>query len=217
MSTAKRKIILKKLSALNTVWHPESGLVFKSQKERLVIGSYIDNNLVDLDEDSLALCDEWNFKPDESLLATEDDAEDDAEDNEEEDAEEDTENNSEKEQENSDGDEEPVSEENVSEDDVPKEETNKSDPDTNQKDTQEQTVCTNENVDIQQHLDTFQKDIDNLSKNLSISLTPIFVALQTKINQLENELRQKTIDNEELQSKYDAMDQKFKTMKSLFS
>lgn len=217
MSTAKRKIILKKLSALNTVWHPESGLVFKSQKERLVIGSYIDNNLVDLDEDSLALCDEWNFKPDESLLATEDDAEDDAEDNEEEDAEEDTENNSEKEQENSDGDEEPVSEENVSEDDVPKEETNKSDPDTNQKDTQEQTVCTNENVDIQQHLDTFQKDIDNLSKNLSISLTPIFVALQTKINQLENELKQKTIDNEELQSKYDAMDQKFKTMKSLFS
>ncbi len=217
MSTAKRKIILKKLSALNTVWHPESGLVFKSQKERLVIGSYIDNNLVDLDEDSLALCDEWNFKPDESLLATEDDAEDDAEDNEEEDAEEDTENNSEKEQENSDGDEEPVSEENVSEDDVPKEETNKSDPDTNQKDTQEQTVCTNENVDIQQHLDTFQKDIDNLSKNLSISLTPIFVALQTKINQLENELKQKTIDNEELQCKYDAMDQKFKTMKSLFS
>lgn len=217
MSTAKRKIILKKLSALNTVWHPESGLVFKSQKERLVIGSYIDNNLVDLDEDSLALCDEWNFKPDESLLATEDDAEDDAEDNEEEDAEEDTENNSEKEQENSDGDEEPVYEENVSEDDVPKEETKKSDPDANEKDTQEQTVCTNENVDIQQHLDTFQKDIDNLSKNLSISLTPIFVALQTKINQLENELKQKTIDNEELQSKYDAMDQKFKTMKSLFS
>lgn len=217
MSTAKRKIILKKLSALNTVWHPESGLVFKSQKERLVIGSYIDNNLVDLDEDSLALCDEWNFKPDESLLATEDDAED-AEDNEEEDdAEEDTENNSEKEQENSDGDEEPAYEENVSEDVVPKEETKKSDPDTNKKHTEEQTVCTNENVDIQQHLDTFQKDIDNLSKNLSISLTPIFVALQTKINQLENELKQKTIDNEELQSKYDAMDQKFKTMKSLFS
>lgn len=217
MSTAKRKIILKKLSALNTVWHPESGLVFKSQKERLVIGSYIDNNLVDLDEDSLALCDEWNFKPDESLLATEDDAED-AEDNEEEDdAEEDTENNSEKEQENSDGDEEPAYEENVSEDVVPKEETKKSDPDTNKKHIEEQTVCTNENVDIQQHLDTFQKDIDNLSKNLSISLTPIFVALQTKINQLENELKQKTIDNEELQSKYDAMDQKFKTMKSLFS
>lgn len=216
MSTAKRKIILKKLSALNTVWHPESGLVFKSQKERLVIGSYIDNNLVDLDEDSLALCDEWNFKPDESLLATEEDAEDN-EDEEEDDAEEDTENNSEKEQENSDGDEEPAYEENVSEDVVPKEETKKSDPDTNKKHTEEQTVCTNENVDIQQHLHTFQKDIDNLSKNLSISLTPIFVALQTKINQLENELKQKTIDNEELQSKYDAMDQKFKTMKSLFS
>ena len=42
MSTQKRKITLKKLSALNTVWHPESGLVFKSQKERLVIGSYVD-------------------------------------------------------------------------------------------------------------------------------------------------------------------------------
>jgi len=68
MSESKRKIVLKKLSALNTVWHPESSLVFKSQQERLVIGQYVDKKLVSLDEEMLALCDEWNFKPDESLL-----------------------------------------------------------------------------------------------------------------------------------------------------
>lgn len=70
MSVAKRKIVLKKLKEHNTIWHPESTLVFKSQKERLVIGRYVDGNLIQLDDTAIDLCDEYEFKPDESLFET---------------------------------------------------------------------------------------------------------------------------------------------------
>ena len=65
------KLFLKRLSAYNTIWHPESTLVFKSHKERLVIGRLQNNEIVKLDNKSLELCDKWDFKPDESLLSTE--------------------------------------------------------------------------------------------------------------------------------------------------
>jgi chaperonin cofactor prefoldin len=73
--SGKRKIILKKLTGYNTVWHPESTVVFKSEKERIVIGRFVDKELIPLDQECLELCDEWSFKPDESLL-DEDDTDD---------------------------------------------------------------------------------------------------------------------------------------------
>lgn len=86
MSTQKRKIILKKLTSHDTIWHPESTLVFKSQKERLVIGTYKDGNIVPLDDEALELCDEWGFKPDESLIqADSNDDQEEGEDDEEDD------------------------------------------------------------------------------------------------------------------------------------
>ena len=71
MSDTKRKIILKKLSALNTIWHPETTLIFKSQKDRLVIGRYVNDDVIPLDEEAMLLCTEWNFKPDPTLIPEE--------------------------------------------------------------------------------------------------------------------------------------------------
>ena len=68
MSEARRKIVLKKLSAHNTIWHPESTLVFKSQKERLVIGRMDDAELIHLDEKCVELAEAWSFNIDESML-----------------------------------------------------------------------------------------------------------------------------------------------------
>ena len=69
MSTrSKRKMVLKNLKKYKTIWHPESTLVYKSKKERIVIGRYVDDQLISLDEEALELCDEWNMKPDESLI-----------------------------------------------------------------------------------------------------------------------------------------------------
>ena len=68
MSDSSKKIVLKKLPAHNTIWHPESTLVFKSQKERLVIGRYVDDEVIPLDDIAINLCETWKFKPDESLF-----------------------------------------------------------------------------------------------------------------------------------------------------
>ena len=84
MSATKRKIVLKKLTSHDTIWHPESSLVFKSHNERLVIGRYDNNEIIPLDNEALELCDEWNFKPDESLIQDNDEDQEDQEDQEEE-------------------------------------------------------------------------------------------------------------------------------------
>lgn len=70
MAEPKKKLILKTLKSHGTVWHPESTLVFKSTKDRLVIGRYDGENVIPLDDVALDLCEEWNFQPDESLLDT---------------------------------------------------------------------------------------------------------------------------------------------------
>ena len=66
---ASKKIILKKLKGFDCkIWHPESKLVFRSQKEKIVIGTFIEDSIVPLDEISFAICKKWRFKADESLL-----------------------------------------------------------------------------------------------------------------------------------------------------
>ena len=73
--SAPRKIILKKLKELNTVWHPESTLVFKSQEEKVVTGRYVDNEFIPLDDEALDLCTKWSFKYDTSLVEDDEDDE----------------------------------------------------------------------------------------------------------------------------------------------
>ena len=68
---SKRKITMKKLPKYNTIWHPESTLVFKSIKEQVVIGRLVNDELVSLDEETLELCNQYKFKPDESLIQQE--------------------------------------------------------------------------------------------------------------------------------------------------
>lgn len=202
MSTTKRKIILKKLSSLNTVWHPESGLVFKSQKERLVIGSYVNDTLVDLDEDSLALCEEWNFKPDESLLANEEEEEPEEEEPEEEQS------NDEPEEEQS--------------NDEPEEEQSKEEPEEEQSD--KVLEKEKDSVKLTNNDGETISFIKQLSDNLVNELVPIVEKLQKELDNkneqvksLNEKLSTKTKEYDELEEKYKMMDQKFKTMKSLFT
>jgi len=64
------KIILKKLTILDTIWHPETKLVFKSRSEKIVTGMYVDNEFVHLDDTAIELCEKWGFIMDESLFET---------------------------------------------------------------------------------------------------------------------------------------------------
>jgi cobalamin biosynthesis protein CobT len=65
---SKPKIVLKKLKALDKIWHPESSLVFKSLEDKKVIGRYTDNEFISLDEVALQLCQDWNFAYDPDLV-----------------------------------------------------------------------------------------------------------------------------------------------------
>ena len=67
-SKLKGKIVLKKNTTINKIWHPESTLVFKSSKEKLVIGRFHDGELIPLDDEALDLCVQWKFKYDSSLV-----------------------------------------------------------------------------------------------------------------------------------------------------
>ena len=62
--TIKPKIALKKLKELDTVWHPDTGLVFKSSQDKVVYGRWIDDELVALDDEAISLCEKWSFKYD---------------------------------------------------------------------------------------------------------------------------------------------------------
>lgn len=67
----KKKIILKKLKNHSPhILHPESTLVFKSSQEKLVIGRYEeqDDTIISLDDVSLELCVQYNFKYDTTLV-----------------------------------------------------------------------------------------------------------------------------------------------------
>jgi len=79
----KRKV-LKKLKDFNTLWHPDSSLVFKSVNDKRVIGRYVDGEIIQLDKEFLDLCTTWGMKYDEDLYETIFTKEDDGEEEEEE-------------------------------------------------------------------------------------------------------------------------------------
>ena len=91
--TKSKKTILKRLKRKDrddTIWHPESRLVFKSQKEKIVVGRLAADDFETIvDEIVIELCNKWKFKIDPMLVESEsEENEEEEEEAEEEDAEE---------------------------------------------------------------------------------------------------------------------------------
>jgi len=61
-STTTKKVSLKKLAEFNTVWHEQSGLVFKSQKEMIVIGKLVNKEIVPLTAVDVTTCEKFKFQ-----------------------------------------------------------------------------------------------------------------------------------------------------------
>jgi predicted DNA-binding WGR domain protein len=53
--------VLRKNKKLDKLWHPETGLVFKSANERTVVGKCVDDKLIDLAEEDIEECRKWGF------------------------------------------------------------------------------------------------------------------------------------------------------------
>jgi predicted DNA-binding WGR domain protein len=57
----ERQRVLRKNRTFDKLWHPDTGLVFKSAKERSVIGKCVDDKIVNLTEEDIDECRKWGF------------------------------------------------------------------------------------------------------------------------------------------------------------
>lgn len=57
-----RTNILKRIRSINKYYHPDSGMVFKSKEEKVVIGKYVNGEVIDLNNDDLEICKKFCFK-----------------------------------------------------------------------------------------------------------------------------------------------------------
>jgi hypothetical protein len=196
-ASESKKIVLKKLTKLGTTWHPDSTCVFKapgtSKKDRVVIGRWVDDEFISLDEDALTLCEEWDFKPDESLLA---DA-----------SEEEQSEGGEIEEAAPEEDEQEESGQDEEKDEAPEEEV------VAEPEPVEKVVPKSKNMGSS----TSVKRVEALTSELTKNVMEVVNDLQSQIDSLTVELGNKTKECEELQGKYDAINQKFAAMKSLFN
>lgn len=53
--------VLRKHKILAKLWHPETGLSFKSAKERIVNGKIVDDKLINLTDEDYDICRKWGF------------------------------------------------------------------------------------------------------------------------------------------------------------
>lgn len=197
MSATKSKIKLKKLPSMNTVWHPESTLVFKSAKEKTIIGRLEDEEFISLDEDCVELCKQWKFKYDESLLNTEEPEEEEPEEEEGEEEE--------GEPEEDEGEDEPEEEE-EGEEEEPNEEPEGEDEGEPEEETEPEPKKVSKKS-------TEKDDIDSAIEFVHTGLDTIASTVKTQkleIVRLETELKEMT-------QKYTKMKAKFDGFKKMFS
>jgi outer membrane biosynthesis protein TonB len=207
MSASAKKIVLKKLNSHNTIWHPESTLVFKSQKDKLVIGRYVNDEIIPLDDVALTLCDTWKFKPDESLFDDEDNEKDEPEPSDEEPTEqESTEQESVK---------EPPTKEEPTKEPLPKEPPTKEPPTKEPlpKEPPTKEPPTKSSVDVV----SSGQNIKSLTECFTIQIYEVFNNLDQEKSSLTAQLEETQATLSDLQKKYDDIKKKFDTMKSLFN
>jgi hypothetical protein len=62
------KLTLTKIKNSTHILHKDSGLVLRSQKEKVVIGKFKNGEIIPLNRDDIGVCEKWNFKYDEELI-----------------------------------------------------------------------------------------------------------------------------------------------------
>ncbi len=236
-----KKIVLKVLKTHKTIWHPESRLVFKARNDRVVIGSLDSEkkNILPMDEESIALCESWGFKPDESLLEDDDgeagehegqeterpqDDESEKQESEEESEKESDDQKQESEEESDDQKQESETQE----DDQKQESETQEDDQKQESETQEVESCNEKEWAIvrklQQQVESRMNNLEVINRQKIKKLTEEKEEIERKINEVikekeETELRIKQVvkEREQFEKNYETLKNKFDTMKSLFN
>ena len=223
MTSKLNKVTLKKLKELNTIWHEDSALVFKSSTERLVIGRYIDGKLVPLDNEAVALCEKWKFKYDTSIKieGEEEDGEQEGDEEGEEEGEQEGEEEGEKDDDDEDGQGGEAEGDEDEEDEVDDEKKDKVDEKPIEKNTDVKSVFGEELSRIVPQLtESFSKKFIN---SFDLSTRDFFEKLidnesnlLVKIKQLEDALSQKSTDFDNMKANFEDMKDKHGKLKTKF-
>jgi hypothetical protein len=178
--TKSKKVILKKLKREGepeTLWHPESRLVFKSKKERIVVGRLSeDSQETVVDEMVIDLCGQWKFKIDPTLVES--------------------------------TDEEPEPELEPEPEPEPEPDTKDHDDETPEKNKPTQDSSTSQSSSTPQ-----SKDILELTSQINDKFTGLMYELQDRENQIECLTNALNLEK----NKRISLEQKFDSIKKLFS
>ena len=216
MSSSNKKLVLKKLKEHNTIWHPESTIVFKSQNERLVIGRYVDGNLIPLDETAMELCKEWKFKPDESLLEV--DNEEGEENGEEEDNEDGEEEGNEdgEEEGNEDGEEESqIKDDGINSDPIVQQDPKNIPLQDIEHGKLKGNVANLLHKALFENLDNIHEIFGQILEEKALNVMSLYY--EEKLQVINNELNNTKKELDKLTEDYNGIKSKFDTMKSLFN
>jgi hypothetical protein len=201
-----KKLSLKKLAEFNTVWHEETGMVFKSQKEIIVVGKLVNKQIVPLSESDITTCEKYKFKYEVTEPVEEEEEEEEVEEEAppaEEEAEEE-------------GGEEEVEE--VSEEEQPepqpvtpvKEEVKVVIPEVTKQEVVKELIVPSR---VSKEVDEFTKTLGDLDRIWKTTTE----CNNGKIQSLEIELEKTKKEYVDLQDLYEKMKQKFDGIKQLFS
>jgi len=221
------KRTLKMLKSHNTIWHPESTLVYKSQKEKVIIGRYVDNTLIPLDKVALRLCEKWNFTPDSSLVIVDEESENPDDEEDDSDCEEESEESEEGESEEENGEESDgeIESEHVKVSKEPEQHAIKKPVVTRQEPvvTKQEPVVTRQEPVVKQEtiissdlpqLIKKAHDIHNELEHVEKLVSDYANIFKTEISSLQEKLKEKTVENEKLKANYEMLNKKFNAIKS---
>jgi hypothetical protein len=232
MSSDKSKI-LKKIKGSTHILHPESGLVFKSAKDRIVIGRYENSEIVSLDKKTVELCETWKFNYDKTIISedeedgeeAEEEAEAEAEAEEEAEGEEAEEVEGGGEEENDEGgDEEVDKEDNPKEDQFEVAKVEHTEEEQGKEEIKavvepEKPVATNNDTSlcVSSVNVKFQDNLNKLCASFSTDVLKLENDYVNKVNTLTQQLQSKTKEYNDVKEQYDKLKQKFDGIKSLFN
>lgn len=199
MSVTKNKIVLKKLKELDTIWHPESGLVFKSATDKVVISRWVNEENHPLDDEAIELCEKWKFKYDTSVFGEEEGGEEEQE---------------EQEEQEEGGEEEQEAEEQESEEPVQV-------PTPTPAPTPTPVEVTKvDDTEFQNITSNLVKYFDNLNSNYLGQISQLKTELLNKTNEcadMTNKYNDMTNQFNDMKEQYDKLKAKFDGIKSLFA
>jgi hypothetical protein len=235
------KLTLTKIKNSTHILHKDSGLVFRSQKERIVIGKFNNGEISSLNREDISICDQWGFKYDEELI--EDDAEDQGEDDAEEQGEDDgvedqdevEENNGEDEGIEEQGDTNSVEDHGENNGNEEQGETttsledrgenNNVEEEQQDNNTEEHSLKPNKSsVYLRDITSSFTTDLYRTFDNMQIKYISEITELQNKIitvsnknEELDNKLKNETDNHLQTKDELNKLKTKFEGIKSLFS